>query len=156
MSAPVRKLTAAADLARAMSVGWPAYEAVEAMLAIPTMRSAGGAGTTGGDVSRPVEAQALSHQHYDETVALVDEALGLLRMVQTRMARINRQQPELARDLDAAAKALRCTGTVGDDPTCTRNAVRNITHRGTPEPTCWACIKRAQRGRTDNALDEAG
>lgn len=41
--------------------------------------------------------------------------------------------------------------TGGDDPTCTRNAVRNVRHKGTDQPSCWACIQRSYRSRDTNA-----
>lgn len=141
---PQRKLEAIAELAQALAVGWPAYEATEESLALPEMRSGSGDHRST-DVPDPVANIASSHERYYETAGLTSEAFGILREIQTRMAKVRRQQPDIAADLDAAATSSRCTGVVGDDPICTRNAVRNVTHRGLVEPTCWACLKRAQR-----------
>lgn len=141
---PQRKLEAIAELAQALSVGWPMYESVEATLALPEMRSGSGDHRSS-DVPDPVANIASSHERYYETANLTSEAFGVLREIQTRMSKIRCQHPDAADDLDAAAASARCTGVVGSDPLCTRNAVRNVTHRGAVEPTCWACLKREQR-----------
>lgn len=72
-----------------------------------------------------------------EFVAELDEALGHLRSAQRRQTFVLRQHPDIARDADATARALRCDGSI--DPLCTNNAVKG--------GLCWKCIKRRQRER---------
>jgi hypothetical protein len=141
---PQRQLEAIAQLATALAVGWPTYESTEATLAQPAIRSGSG-DHRGTDVPDPVANIASSHERYYETAALVTECLGIAREIQRRHAAVRTQHPDLARDIDAAVRAARCTGIVGDDPTCARLAVRNVNHNGGEQPTCWACITRARR-----------
>jgi hypothetical protein len=152
-TSPARYLEAIAELARAAAVGWPQYESTEAALAAPSLRSTTGGAGMGSDTPDPVHDRAVSHERYFETAAQAAEAFGILREIQNRMAAVRKQHPETARAIDAALDAARCTGIVGDDPTCTRNAVRNVNHHGSMQPTCWACIKRAERAeaRTEQA-----
>jgi hypothetical protein len=147
---PQRQLEAIAELTAALAVGWPMYESTEAALALPAMRSGSG-DHRGTDTPDPVANIASSHERYYETAALAAEALGIAREIQRRHAAVRTQHPDLARDIDAAVRAARCTGIVGDDPTCARLAVTNVTYHGTPQPTCWACKKRAQRARAREA-----
>lgn len=147
MSRAEAELEALAQLAIAAQVGWRAYEATEAALASPTMRSAAteSGPVIGGEHSDPVLSQVLSHERYFETAAQISEALGILRSVQKTMNSMRRNHAETHDSVAAAVAAARCDGVVGDDPTCTRNAVRDVMVRNTEHPTCWACIKRAQR-----------
>jgi hypothetical protein len=150
MNDPQRTLEALAQLARSLADSWPTYEATEATLSLATITSGSG-DHRGTDTPDPTSNIATSHERYYETVALTAEAFGILRDIQNRHARVRQQHPAVARDIDRALDAARCTGIVGDDPLCTRNAVRDVTHQGTPQPTCWACIKRSQRTRIDGA-----
>lgn len=145
---PRHQLTAIAELANALLVGWPQYEATEAALATSTIPSHG-AGTHGGDIADPVAAIAISHERYYETAGELTEALGHLRAAQRTMHRVRGLQV----DTSTTANAIRCDGVIGDDPTCTRNSVRNLKGPDRHDhPTCWACIKRAQRA--NDALDD--
>lgn len=144
MNDPQRTLESIAQLAGALAAGWPTYEATEATLSLPTMASGSGDHRST-DVPDPTSAIASSHERYYETVNLTAEAFGILREIQDRHERVRQQHPSVARDIDRALAASRCTGIVGEDPLCTRNAVRDVNHHGTPQPTCWACIKRNQR-----------
>lgn len=137
---PAADLEAIAELARAAATGWPTYESTSAALGNSTIPSAG-SGTHGGDIPDPVAANAISHQRYYETAALIAEALGITREIQRRMSAIRRQHPETARDIDAAIKAARCDGSI--DPTCTDNAVR----RG----LCWSCYQKQRRAEDRSA-----
>lgn len=134
MTSPAEQLQALAELATAASVGWPAYESTEAALSVSTISNGGGDGRSS-DVPDPVYSVAASHERYNETAALVAEALGVAREIQRRMSGVRRQSPEVARAVDAAVRAARCDGSV--DPTCARNAVRTIRGRS----LCWSCIR---------------
>lgn len=155
MTKPTDQLEAIIELAQAALVGWPAYEATEAALANSTIPTSGG-GTHGGDVADPVAAIAMSHERYYETAATLAETLGLLRDIQRRMASVRRNHAETHDVVEAAVKASRCTGVVGNDPTCTRNAVRNVRQAGSEQPTCWACIQREYRSRGSDVAEAGG
>lgn len=147
MTTPNETIAAIIELAQAALVGWPAYESTEAALANSTIPSSSG-GTHGGDVPDPIAAIAMSHERYFETVAELDETLGHLRNIQKTMAKIRRQHAETYDEVEAAVRAARCDGVIGTDPTCTRNAVRNVQAKDggpTTHPTCWACIQRSYR-----------
>jgi hypothetical protein len=139
---PRKQLEAIAQLATAASVGFDAYQATEAALGAPTMRSASLDGrVTSSDISDPVGAQAVSHQRFMDTCSVIHEAFGLLREIQRRFSSVRTDHPDVAAHIDAAVRAARCDGSV--DPTCTRNAVKN--YHGAH--LCYACIKRDQRAR---------
>lgn len=144
-STPAGQLAAIAELAQAAAVAWATYEATEAALAAGAIPARGDGIAGRGDISRPVEAIALSHQRYHDTAADVAQALTILRRVQSRMGEIRKQHPDHARSVDAAIRAARCSGEV--DPLCVRNAVR--------DGLCWGCYQRRRRARLAAAAARA-
>lgn len=144
MTNPRRQLEAIVALAQSAAVGWEQYEATEAALAASTIPGSGG-GAHGGDTPDPVYGVVLSHERYYETCAEVAEALGMLRSIQSRMSRKRRDDPAVARDVDAAKLAARCSGEV--DPSCVSNAVK--------DGLCSPCFWRRYRAevRADQPMD---
>lgn len=152
MTKPTDTIAAIIELAQAALVGWPAYESTEAALA-NSLIPAGGGRTRGGDTPDPIAAIAMSHERYYETVATLDETLGHLRHIQRTMAAIRRNHAETHDHIEAAVRAARCDGVIGNDPTCTRNSVRNVAKKeggATTHPTCWACIQRSYRNTRED------
>ena len=136
---PELLLRATADMATSIQQLWGMYQSVEAYLANPTLRAAGGEPGRGGDIPDPVHAIVASMGHYDETVATVHELQGLCRALQRRVYATLREHPTLAQEAQQALKGLRCDGSW--DPTCTRNAVRN--------GQCWACYQAKRRAAAE-------
>lgn len=118
---PVTEAQACADIAAWLAHVWPAYEATEAALAQPTIRASADP-TRSGDTPDPTHAIVASLEHHDETREGLGGALAQLRWVQSRVRRVLRDHPDIARDAQATLAALRCSGEI--DPTCTRNAVK--------------------------------
>lgn len=127
---PRKALRAIAQIASALDGEWPQYEQVEGMLGASTIPGAG-AGAHGGDTPDPVYGVALSHERYFGNAGQVFEVLELLRDVDRSVSGVRRQRPELAREVDAARSASRCSGEV--DVTCVENAVKD----GLCSPCYW-------------------
>lgn len=141
---PIRTLHAISELALHLAQEWDGYRRVEAELGQSSIPSQGG-DRRGSDVPDPVHRIALSHERYHTAGTKLGTALNALRDVSDVVNRARSQRSDVAGAVREAVAAARCTGVVGSDPTCTRNAVRNMYIGGVPHPTCWACIKRAQR-----------
>lgn len=142
---PAARLRAVAQLANALADTWTLYEQTEATLSAPVMAAAGGGrsnpgGGRGSDIPDPTAGVASSHERYYRTASEIDEAMGLLRIAQDRVNHVIRHHSAIASQIDAAARALRCSGAV--DPLCVNNAVRES---GENAGLCWKCIKRKQR-----------
>lgn len=146
---PIRMLHAISELAGHLANEWDGYLRIEAELGQSTIPSQGG-DRRGSDVPDPVHRIALSHERYHLTVKKVSDALNEMRDAADVINRARSQRSDVAASVREAVAAARCTGVVGSDPTCTRNAVRNVYIGGVPHPTCWACIKRAQRAEAAN------
>lgn len=139
---PSSELEALHTISGALYHQFGAYQAVEAALAAPTLRAAGQPGRST-DTPDPVHQIVVSMSDYDETCALITEALGLVRIIQSRYNRVRQHHPDIARDADATIKASRCTGKV--DATCTANWVVSPNEDNKYAGLCWKCIKRLQR-----------
>jgi 5-methylcytosine-specific restriction endonuclease McrA len=138
------ELEAIAQIAAQAAHTWNAYVSVEAALAAPTLKAAGGNGDTvhSSDVPDPTWAIVASLgvgeiTGIEETREAIGGALTQMRYIQRLMGAKLRQHPDVASESEAIAKALRCDGSV--DPTCTRNAVRG--------GKCWACYQKLRRER---------
>lgn len=141
---PLKILRAIGDLAGHITAEWDGYRRIEAELGQSTIPSQGGDGR-GSDVPDPVHRIVVSHERYHATTTELNEALRMLRKVADTLNRARSQRSDVAAIVRESIASARCTGVVGNDPTCTRNAVRNIYVGAVPQPSCWACIKRAQR-----------
>lgn len=139
----VAQLEAIRDLAARMAVGWAAYEATEAALAAPTMRAAGD-NTRSGDVPDPVHAIAVSLEPHAETAAEIIEALGHLIAANRRLTHVRHHHSDIARRVDAAVRAARCSGYGEWLTLCNGNAVKG--------GLCSRCLKARWR---DSKLEES-
>lgn len=146
MTNPHRTFTAIIGIAEQLAANLGAHIGVELALAPDVLRAASlTGGSRSSDVPDPtgtIATTLTSRGHLRDTTSswpeFIEDAervLVILRRMQTRQATCIRQDPAVARDADATARALRCDGSV--DPLCTRNAVR--------AGVCWSCYQKRRR-----------
>lgn len=156
-----RTLTAILGVTETLSANWAMYAEVEAALLPSVLKGTPFDGNgRGTDVSDPTAGLAtkLTGNHdgdiggYPDTVDALEAILRELRWVQERVHNTIRQHPTIARDHEAAQKALRCSGAI--DPLCTAYSVQN---RGANAGLCSRCAatarKRRERQTTDSVTD---
>lgn len=94
-------------------------------------------GVHGGDTPDPTLAATYARAAVTDSTAELIEAHGILRRIEDRVTAVTREHPATARQLDAAARAARCS-----DPVCTDNAVKHghcERHWWVHRDTCATC-----------------
>lgn len=142
MTHPQHLLRGIRDIAETLNVAYPQIEAVDAYMAAPTLRAAGGGSGRSSDVPDPVFAIVDSLTPHDEWCIGLQEAHDALRNLQRIAYARLQEHPDVARQADDMKRRFRCSG----DPLCTRWAERM---HGKWAGLCATCIRREQRRLED-------